>query len=121
MSFREVAKRLSVDFPDTPIDELQTHVEEFIDLHIENLEVYPDYEEQFSDLIEAGLLPKNKYALLEDTDKEKYLEIWDLDFIVEYIEDVKEFDLALQKRKQPDSGFARLWSYIKAALWGSRP
>ena len=121
MSFEDVAERLKVDFPDTPVSELKVYVEEFVDIHLENLVQYPDYKEQFGDLIDAGFLPQNKYALLEDGDRERYLEIWDLDFVVDYIEDVKEFDLALQKRKQPDSRFARLWSYIKNSLSGSRP
>ena len=109
--FENVVENLRLVFPDTPVDELELYVEEFVDGHIENLVEYHDYEEQFSDLIDAGLLPQNKYALLEDEDKEKYLGLWDLKDVKEFIEDVKEFDLALN---QPDS---RLWSRVKTAFF----
>ena len=116
MSFTDTAKRLKDDFPDTPEEVLIGYVEEFIDIHLENLVQYHDYSQQFEDLIDAGLLPEDKYELLHDEDTSKYLELWDIDFIVEFIEDVKGDEYALQKRKQPKSRLASLWAYIKAAF-----
>lgn len=116
MTYEEAATALQLDFPEMTIRELRNFTRDFVELHLENMQEYHDYEEAFADLIEQGLLPKDKHALAYDGDTEKYLAIWDLDYVVEYIEDVKELEGALQKRFQPQSGLGRFWASIKAAF-----
>lgn len=116
MTYDEAATALQVDFPEMTIRELRDFTRDFVELHLENMQEYHDYEEAFADLIELGLLPEDKHAISCDEDTEKYLAIWDLDYVVEYIEDVKELERAVQKRLKPQSGLGRVWSSLKAAF-----
>lgn len=115
MTYDEAATALQGSLPEMTKRELRDFTRDFVETHMENLTDYHDYDEEFSEFIEAGLLPKDKYALLHD-DSEKYLHLWDLDYILEYIEYEEEIARALQERKQPDSRFARLWSRVKTAF-----
>ena len=123
MTYDQAAIALQADFPQMTLRELRDFTRDFVELHLENMQEYHDYEEAFADLIERGLLPEDKHAISYDEDTEKYLAIWDLDYIVEYIEDVKEIERAfssLQERLKPQSGLSRLWAYLKTALRGCR-
>lgn len=103
MTYAEAVARLRLDFPNTSDDELLGHIKDFVTDRMENLCDYFDYEEEFAPMIKEGLLPASKHALLHVTDREQYLALWDLDYILEYIEDVKEEEraVALQEREQP--------------------
>lgn len=103
MTYEEAADKLRVDFPSLTKQELVNFVRDFVADRMENLCDYFDYKEEFAPMIEEGLLPASKDALLRVTDREQYLALWDLDYVLEYIEDVKEEEraVALQERKQP--------------------
>jgi hypothetical protein len=114
MTYDEAVEQLSVDFPEMSKQALREYVEGFVDGHIENLVEYTDYNEEYAELIERGVLPEDKHTLLLEESGEKYLELWDLDDIAEYIEDEEEVERAIHALEQPKSPLGRLWAYIKA-------
>lgn len=116
MTYEEAADKLRVDFPSLTKQELVNFVRDFVELHLENMQEYTDYNDAFADLIELGILPEDRYALIYDKDTEKYLDLWSLDYVVEYIEEVKELEDALQERLQPQSRLGRVWASLKAAF-----
>lgn len=121
MTYDEAVERLSGDFPKMPKHVLREYIEGFVDGHLENLVEDANYGSNYAELISEGVLPEDKYTLLREESGEKYLVLWDLDYIVEYIEDEEETERALQKRFEPKPGLARLWAYIKAAFGRCRP